>query len=203
MMKILQIAAVTAMGYSAQDTDAWYEQYQRHLATARARGLDSQLSFDQYMIKAAEANLLCVDQIGRASHQFQLGRVGDVGNYHDGNCRFITARQNHQESYQNGRSIESDKARSATMTGQTKETSDRVRKMAQTKTGRTKETNEGLAITSAKLAKSFILTSPDGLEVRGKNLSEFCDQNNLSKFAMYDVLAGRRPHHKGWRGNYE
>ena len=40
---------------------------------------------------------ITANDIGQKSHQYQLGRHGDLGHYEMGNCRFITTRENLQE----------------------------------------------------------------------------------------------------------
>lgn len=197
-----RIAVAQKHGYATESAQDWYVRYKRHLFTADKRGVGSELSFDQYMSKAREAGLSDFSEIGRCKGQYQLGRVGDVGVYVDGNCRFITTEQNRRECFENGRATEGNQRRAALMTGLTKDTSERLRKSSESLRGRTKETDAGHAIRAAKIAKQFVLRSPDGVTYTGSNLSEFCDTNDLSKFAMYDVFAGRRPHHKGWTGRY-
>lgn len=43
------------------------------------------------------------------------------------------------------------------------------------------------------------ILSPNGDEVRFRNMAEFCRNNKLSQCAVNLVLSGKRPHHKGWR----
>lgn len=183
-----KISIVTSFGYLASDANLWYEKYMRHVHGSQKRDLDSQLTFLQYVNKAAEADLPDVAWIGREKGQYVLGRIGDVGVYVVDNCRFIPQAQNHQEKFSNGRTDDGNLRRSIEMTGQTKETSDRLMKSSETKKGKTKITDEGHALQARKIAKNFILHSPDGQVHRGSNLSEFCQNNNLSQFALYDVF---------------
>ena len=43
------------------------------------------------------------------------------------------------------------------------------------------------------------LIDPDGVTHEYFNLSDFCRQHNLYINAVFHVIGGRRPHHKGWR----
>lgn len=43
------------------------------------------------------------------------------------------------------------------------------------------------------------MISPNGDVVEIKNIAEFCRHNGLCSAAVYQVLVGHRPHHKGWR----
>jgi hypothetical protein len=198
----------------------WEDKYRRHTYAAEQRGMDTSLTFDQYMTKVREAGIENPDQIGKRAGQFQLGRVGDVGRYEDANCRFITARQNRQECFQNGRHLEGMKRLSELRTGQTKDVSEWARKISQTLTGRTKETDPGLAAMAEKLrgrtastdpslasaadkkSRDFVLVSPDGQIHEGRNISEFCRSQGLSQGKMSDVCRGDRRQHKGWTGHY-
>ena len=57
----------------------------------------------EFLLTATEMVQLFTDaaitpnDIGRGSQQYALGRHNDTGNYEEGNCRFITARENKQE----------------------------------------------------------------------------------------------------------
>ena len=47
-------------------------------------------------------------------------------------------------------------------------------------------------------AKDFILISPSGEIVKGKNLAKFSRENNLESRNLQSVIKGRRKSHKGW-----
>jgi hypothetical protein len=179
-----KVAIALNYGYTEEDAETWYAKYSIHQRNARVRGLESELSFEQYLSKAVQAGIDAPDGIGTNTGQFVLGRVGDVGNYTVDSCRFITTTQNLQEATENGRRA---------IAGP---------KIAATKIGRTKENHPGTASQADKLAKEFVLVDPTGVEHRGKNLKEFCDQRDLEARALYSVFAGRRSHHKGWTGKY-
>lgn len=48
-------------------------------------------------------------------------------------------------------------------------------------------------------SRDYIVTSPDGIEIRVRNLSRFCRDNNLSNKALSNVAYGLSTHHKGWK----
>lgn len=48
-------------------------------------------------------------------------------------------------------------------------------------------------------AKTYSVTSPEGVEMIIKNLNKFCRENGLGSAAMCDVASGRHPSHKGWK----
>lgn len=47
--------------------------------------------------------------------------------------------------------------------------------------------------------KTFSITSPDGAVINGINLSAFCREHGLNSGAMWSVMHGRVPSHKGYR----
>lgn len=49
-----------------------------------------------------------------------------------------------------------------------------------------------------KKAKSFTLISPCGKIFVGKNITKFSKENNLRASHIFQVLSGKRKHHKGW-----
>jgi hypothetical protein len=55
---------------------------------------------------AKRADVQKPHQIGKSKGKFQMGRIGDVGNYEWGNCRFIPMEQNLAERASNGGNIE-------------------------------------------------------------------------------------------------
>jgi hypothetical protein len=221
MTKDEKIKAAMSCGFPASDALEWYKRYYGHTVNAQTRGLKSNLTFDQYLVKLKEAEITHTKQLGSYSGQFHLGRVGDVGNYEINTCRFITSNQNHREAFENGRMD----SLHASMRGQTKENSERAKKIsiahvgrtaethayiaerALTQRGRTKETHQYLAdkgskITEAK-AKVFVLTDPDGIEHRGKTLHEFAKKNKITPSGLAGVCRGLLKQHKGWTGRYE
>lgn len=185
-------------GLNVADTAAWFEKYESHRERAVQRGLVSELSFADYLGEVVRADLRVPASISASAGGFVLGRIGDQGNYTLGNCRFIPTEQNNREAWDNRRHVN----RIQAMTGQTKETSERVARMAQTKTGRNKENHVGVASMADVKSKNFVLTGPDGVVYEGRNLAEFCKQNGLSSGNMTQVMNGQRKQHKGWTGHY-
>ena len=45
----------------------------------------------------------------------------------------------------------------------------------------------------------YIITTPEGEIVKTKYLLDYCDRNNLQQTHMYQVLNGKRTHHKGYK----
>lgn len=197
-----QIEIVKAHGLPEATTGGWAQKFKRHKALAAARGLQSHLTFDQYIQKVVEAGMTSPHQHGLRKGQLVLGRVGDEGDYEVERCRFITTEQNLREGYDNGKHVNGIKRRAQGMIGQTKENSEWVRKISERLTGRTKETHSSYAALAVKLAKDFILIDPNGVEHRGSNVKEFCQGHGLNVFAIYSVFAGRRNHHQHWTGHY-
>lgn len=76
--------------------------YQRLLGNAEAKGVVCELTFEQYLKLAYDVAINNPNQIGTSMKSFQMGRVGDQGNYYYGNCRFISRTQNMQERTDNG-----------------------------------------------------------------------------------------------------
>lgn len=56
----------------------------------------------------------------------------------------------------------------------------------------------GRELTAEKRSKEFIIKSPNGEIIKGKNISKFCKENNLSSSHLRDVISGKRKSHKGW-----
>lgn len=61
-----------------------------------------------------------------------------------------------------------------------------------------KQSEETVALRAAKKSGPFYLVSPDGEIFEGKNLTKFCEENNLSQSNLREVSIGKRLHHKGW-----
>lgn len=47
--------------------------------------------------------------------------------------------------------------------------------------------------------REYVVTSPDGVEMRIKGLAKFCRENGLYSGCMSKVAIGERKHHKGWK----
>ena len=48
-------------------------------------------------------------------------------------------------------------------------------------------------------SKEFILVSPEGKIVKGKNISKFCRDNELSRSCIVNVLNSKAKQHRGWK----
>lgn len=48
-------------------------------------------------------------------------------------------------------------------------------------------------------SKTWIVTSPDGIEQTIVSLHKFCKENGLLNPCMFGVLKGRATHHRGWK----
>jgi hypothetical protein len=55
---------------------------------------------------------------------------------------------------------------------------------------------------NTKLAKRFILTSPEGVVYEGSNVSEFCRKHGLDQPNVSALCRGALKKHKGWTGEY-
>lgn len=62
-----------------------------------------------------------------------------------------------------------------------------------------KRTPDSIAKMVSKIAQEYIVTSPDGIEFRIKNLNQFCKERDLSVTHMSKVANSKRTHHKGWK----
>ncbi len=49
------------------------------------------------------------------------------------------------------------------------------------------------------ISKNYIVTDPNGVIYKVKNLSEFCRQHGLVDNNMFSVSCGNRPHYKKWK----
>lgn len=158
----------------------WRRKFWNLRKAARQKGVACHLTLDQYINLAKEAGIESPNQIGQKIDSFQMGRLGDVGDYELGNCRFITFKQNLDEMTSNG--------------GR----SNAINKMI----GRTKDNNQSIASQSDKISKWYRMVSPTGEVFEGKNLKEFCKERGLTVSLVYLVFGGKAKHHKGWTGEY-
>lgn len=119
------------------------------------------MTFDQYLHLALEAGIQTPYEIGIGVDKYQLGRLGDCGDYELGNCRFITMRQNLDERYLNGG----------------------TQRAALKKSGRTKSTDAGVYAQAQKnkdrLRRKFKLIDPEGGVHYGDCLTDFCVEHGL------------------------
>ena len=182
---IERMIIVSALGFDPREARAWSEKWRQLKVNAKQKGNTCLLSFDQYVTIAKESGLKSVSEIGTSIDSYQMGRIGDVGNYEVGSCRFITHRKNLQERRENG--------------GDASGASNRVDKLK----GQTKHTMDGFARMANANSRDFKATHESGLVVEGRNLREFCKENDLNVEQMYLICAGKRKTaHKGWKGEY-
>ena len=79
-----------------EETKAIWSYWKKKKTAAEHVGLPFLLSGAEMSQLFTEAGITAAD-IGTGSQQYCLGRYGDSGGYEMDNCRFITARENHQE----------------------------------------------------------------------------------------------------------
>lgn len=96
---------LSLIGLNSIDGPMWTQKWLNLKSSAKLRGLVCQLSFKEYVTLAVEAGLYSPSLIGRKEHLYQMGRIGDSGNYILGNCRFITKGMNTKERSSNGGDI--------------------------------------------------------------------------------------------------
>lgn len=58
--------------------------------------------------------------------------------------------------------------------------------------------NEQKEKISNKLSKEWIITYPNGTQIKIKNLDKFCKENGLFKSNMYKVAYDKQTHHRGF-----
>ena len=52
-------------------------------------------------------------------------------------------------------------------------------------------------------SKSFKLINPEGVEVKGHQIKEFCELHNLSRTSVSKLLLGKQKSHRGWTTSIE
>lgn len=186
------------LGFNTAEWKTWRGKWTSLSRNAKSRGCKFQLTFNQYLTLAKKAGIKSPKKIGRNLDKFQMGRIGDSGDYVVGNCRFISMKQNLLERSLNG-GIASMVAKK---TGRTAETHEYVRRTADQKRGRTAATHEDVARSALKRSKKYRIISPLGIVYKGTNLREFCRKHNLNQAAMSGVCRLIYNHYKGWKGRY-
>lgn len=79
-----------------------------------------------------------------------------------------------------------------------KSVSDEVKEKIRQKNKGRKQTEEHKLKRAESMSKQFTLVDPCGKIVSGKNISQFCRDNNLNNSHIFDVMSKKRNHHKGW-----
>jgi hypothetical protein len=194
--RLSQEAVLIEHEYPTEDRPSWRLKFNQHRQNAKKRGLKSELTFEQYVREAAYAEIDHPGEIGKLPGQFQLGRVGDTGDYAKGNCRFIPVEQNARERIENGIAFEAGKKISEALMGVTASNSDWRERARQSNLG---QRRPGV---NANLAKPFVVFDPNGVEYRGTSMREFAEEHGLGRANMSAVCQGVYKQYKGWSGRY-
>lgn len=212
-----EFLAGVGLDSSKESVQIWGNKYNSLKQNAKNnRGCICDITFEQYVNKAIGAGILDPHQIGRGLDKYQMGRIGDIGDYTVYNCRFITQEQNLKEEIANGGKASADAKlrgrrkethqgvanQAMAITGRTAESHEYLKIMSDKKRGRRKDAHEDLKRMSIKISKGFELTDPLGNIHRGINLKEFCEANDLNQGAMANTCRGGQKQHKGWTGIY-
>jgi hypothetical protein len=185
-------------GLKVKHLETWVRKLKVLYNNAPKRDAKCKLTLSQYLKLVIEAGLTVPSQIGKKSHQYNISRKGDTGDYTYKNCKCITHAQNMAERIKNGGNA----AASEKMSGRTKENHSGIRAMAEKLRGRTKDTDPSVKSQSEKVSKAYRIVSPDGKVYKGINLTEFAKKHDLDYSCLKRVFSGVRPHHKGWTGKY-
>jgi hypothetical protein len=205
-------AVLKKFAFDVRYEKEWRYKYQNLRSSAVKRNVNMCLSFRQYIKLAKKAGLKEPSQIGRTSvDNYQMGRIGDTGDYEWGNCRFITMEQNKNEKIANG----GQERASQKIRGRNKFNNEGYARVSASKIGRTKENDVGRRITSEKLkgrkrpasdfesrTKRFVVVSPSGKKYTGKDLTAFCRKHDLIQSCMSRAVRGKQASHRGWTGKY-
>lgn len=81
MASKIRESIVQIHGLNKNDTNLWVSKWRNHVDNAKIKGCASHLTFDQYLHLASIAGLTDPNQIGVSSESYQLGRIGDCGDY--------------------------------------------------------------------------------------------------------------------------
>jgi hypothetical protein len=173
----LPVGLVESLGLLKADEASWWRKYSYLKRNSQARAIECLLSFRQYLQLAKRAGVLRPSMIGCKSDKYQVGRIGDTGNYEIGNCRFITMAQNQHEKVENGGDASGIALRVAN--NKSRDRASFVRR-----------------------SENFELCSPNGKIHTGTNLRAFCAQYDIHFICLAAVCRGSRKSHKGWTGKY-
>lgn len=168
------------------EKDLAREKWRSHVKHCKERGVKPS-DLESYRRKILEAGIT-PEQIGRTLGSYQLSRYGDVGDYTESNCRFITQTENLKERCINGGTERAIAARRGKPNI----------KVSIALTGRTAKTHDYIAKIAEKKGKEFSIVSPDGELINAKNLRGFCRENNLDRSCIKRMLIGKTTSYKGW-----
>ncbi|USE39539.1 hypothetical protein [Endozoicomonas sp. SCSIO W0465] len=93
----LQLNKSSSAKYKYSTMIGFGNKWRQKKRNAKKVNIPFDLTQDEYLQLAFNADITEPKQIGRGSNAYQLGRIGDTGGYVMGNCRFITQKQNKAE----------------------------------------------------------------------------------------------------------
>ena len=92
------------IGLDPFEVQMWSKNWSNLKSGAKRVGRVCTLTFEEYTDLAQMAGMTKAEQVDkRNDDDYQMGRIGDRGDYVWGNCRFITKRQNLTERWENER----------------------------------------------------------------------------------------------------
>lgn len=150
------------VGLNPDHLTGWRVKWKGLKQNAGKRDADFTLTFEEYVTIGIESGLSHIDEIGSKVGRYGMARLGDVGPYSYGNCRFLTTTDNIAERTVNG----------------------------------------GTSRQIEKMSRSFIATSPDGVEYVGNNLTKFTRDNGLCADYLGKIARGLHVSRLGWKCEY-
>ena len=195
-------ARLSLLGFNPDDYDVWREKWRDLKNSAASRDIECELSFSSYLDLAVIAGIDHPSQIGRGRGQFQMARPTDAGPYAVGNCRFVTMEQNQQERKLNGGTAIAVEKTARKRRGQTKETDDGVRAMAEKLTGRRASDYDYLRVCALRRGRPFELISPEGVVHRGHSLNAWCKEHGFRQSTIQKICAQPGKVWNGWTGKF-
>lgn len=91
-----------SIGLRPDDFKVWLTRFRNISLSSKTKGVNNLLKFEDWIFLLKQAGITRIDQIGKKSYQYQLSRIGDVGDYKVGNCRYILTSDNLLERKENG-----------------------------------------------------------------------------------------------------
>ncbi len=101
LKRIANLEYAARFGFSSDEYAKLRIKFNTFVKHAKKRTAAIELTLQDYILLCYQANIKAED-IGLTNGKYQLGRIGDKGEYKLGNVRFITKEQNMQELYANG-----------------------------------------------------------------------------------------------------
>lgn len=90
------------VGLNPDQLTGWRVKWKGLKQNASKRDADFTLTFEDYITIAVESGLTHFDEIGSRKGKYGMARLGDIGPYSYGNCRFLTTEDNISERTVNG-----------------------------------------------------------------------------------------------------